>query len=80
MTEEAKKERIAKVIARAGICSRREAERLIAEGKVSLNGKVLDTPAYRARKQAVCPRGQLGSISQGTTLNQAEHNIATALY
>ena len=38
-------ERIAKVIARAGICSRRDAERLIGEGRVKLNGKVLDTPA-----------------------------------
>lgn len=38
-------ERIAKVIARAGVCSRRDAERLIAEGRVKLNGKVLGTPA-----------------------------------
>lgn len=38
-------ERIAKVIARAGICSRREAEKLITEGRVTLNGRVLDTPA-----------------------------------
>lgn len=38
-------ERIAKLIARAGICSRREAEKLINEGKVSVNGKVLESPA-----------------------------------
>jgi 23S rRNA pseudouridine2605 synthase len=38
-------ERIAKVMARAGLCSRRDAERMIAEGRVSLNGKVIDTPA-----------------------------------
>ncbi len=38
-------ERIAKVIARAGLCSRRDAERLIGEGRVTLNGKALDTPA-----------------------------------
>lgn len=37
--------RIAKAIARAGICSRREAEKLIEQGKVTLNGKVLNTPA-----------------------------------
>ena len=36
--------RIAKAMARAGLCSRREAERWIAEGRVSLNGKVLETP------------------------------------
>jgi 23S rRNA pseudouridine2605 synthase len=38
-------ERIAKVIARAGLCSRRDAERLIGEGRVKLNGKVLKTAA-----------------------------------
>lgn len=40
-----KGERIAKVIARAGICSRRDAERLIADRRVVLNGRVLETPA-----------------------------------
>lgn len=40
-------ERIAKALARAGVCSRRDAERLIAEGRVSLNGKVLDSPAVK---------------------------------
>jgi len=39
-------ERIAKVIARAGLCSRRDAERWIADGRVSVNGKMLDTPAF----------------------------------
>lgn len=37
--------RIAKAMARAGLCSRREAERWIADGRVSLNGKLLRTPA-----------------------------------
>ena len=37
--------RIAKAMARAGLCSRREAERWIADGRVSVNGKVLATPA-----------------------------------
>ena len=41
----AKGERVAKVIARAGLCSRRDAERLVAEGRVAVNGKVLTTPA-----------------------------------
>ncbi len=40
-------ERIAKFLARAGVCSRRDAERLIEEGRVKLNGKVLDTPAIK---------------------------------
>lgn len=40
-----KGDRIAKVIARAGLCSRREAEAWIGEGRVKLNGRVLTTPA-----------------------------------
>ena len=44
-------ERIAKFLARAGICSRRDAERLIAEGRVKLNGKKLDTPAVKITDQ-----------------------------
>lgn len=38
---------MAKFLARAGVCSRRDAERLIAEGRVKLNGKTLDTPAVK---------------------------------
>lgn len=38
--------RIAKAMARAGLCSRREAERWIQAGRVSVNGKTLDTPAH----------------------------------
>ncbi len=40
-------ERIAKVIARAGVASRRDAERLIAEGRVSVNGKPLASPTTK---------------------------------
>lgn len=38
-------ERIAKVIARAGVASRREAEKLIAAGRVTVNGRRIDSPA-----------------------------------
>lgn len=38
-------ERIAKIMARAGLCSRRDAERWIAEGRVAVNGTVLASPA-----------------------------------
>lgn len=40
------RERIAKRLARAGVASRREAERMIEAGLVSVNGKVLTTPAF----------------------------------
>jgi 23S rRNA pseudouridine2605 synthase len=40
-----KGERIAKVLARAGLCSRREAERWIEQGRVAIDGRVLKTPA-----------------------------------
>ncbi|WP_251363812.1 pseudouridine synthase [Epibacterium ulvae] len=38
-------DRIAKVLSRAGVASRREAERMIAEGRVTVNGKKIDSPA-----------------------------------
>jgi 23S rRNA pseudouridine2605 synthase len=38
-------ERIAKLLARAGVASRREVERMIAGGRVALNGTKLETPA-----------------------------------
>lgn len=38
-------DRIAKVLSRAGIASRREAERMIEAGRVSVNGTVIDSPA-----------------------------------
>jgi 23S rRNA pseudouridine2605 synthase len=38
-------QRIAKLLARAGIASRREIERMIAEGRIALNDVVIDTPA-----------------------------------
>ncbi len=44
MTPPDKGERIAKLIARAGLCSRREAERWIQQGRVTLDGKVLISP------------------------------------
>jgi 23S rRNA pseudouridine2605 synthase len=45
-------DRIAKVLARAGLCSRREAERWIAEGRVVLDGERLTSPAVTVAEGA----------------------------
>jgi 23S rRNA pseudouridine2605 synthase len=50
---EHKPERIAKVIARAGLCSRREAERWIADNRVRVDGKTLDSPALTVDDKSV---------------------------
>jgi 23S rRNA pseudouridine2605 synthase len=42
--EDGKAERISKVMARAGVASRRDIERMILDGRVKLNGVLLDTP------------------------------------
>jgi 23S rRNA pseudouridine2605 synthase len=41
----AKGERIAKALARAGVASRRDAEKIVLQGRVSVNGKRIDSPA-----------------------------------
>jgi 23S rRNA pseudouridine2605 synthase len=43
---EPKGERIAKRLARAGVGSRRDAEAMIVAGRISVNGKTLDSPAF----------------------------------
>lgn len=57
MTSESKAEnegeRISKRMSRAGLCSRRDAERWIADGRVAVNGKVLDTPAVKVTDKDV---------------------------
>lgn len=40
-------ERIAKFIARSGVCSRRDAEKLIEQKRVMLNGEVVESPAIK---------------------------------
>ena len=58
-------ERIAKKIAHAGFCSRRDAERWIEDGRVSVNGQVLLTPAYNASPEDII-------TVDGKTLEAAE--------
>ena len=60
-----KGERIAKRIARAGLCSRREAERWIADGRVSVDGRVLESPAF-----AVLPHHRI--VVDGQPLKASE--------
>ncbi len=37
--------RIAKILARVGVASRRDVERMVAEGRIKVNGKILESPA-----------------------------------
>ena len=50
MKNNEKPQRIAKTIAESGICSRRDAEKLISLGKVFVNGKKIDKPAFFINK------------------------------
>jgi 23S rRNA pseudouridine2605 synthase len=53
-------DRIAKVLSRAGIASRREAERMIELGEVSVNGKVITSPALNVTAaDKITVRGEL---------------------
>ncbi|HEX9858589.1 MAG TPA: pseudouridine synthase [Paracoccaceae bacterium] len=52
-------DRIAKVLSRAGIASRREAERMIQLGQVAVNGRVIDSPALNVTaKDRITVNGQ----------------------
>ena len=50
---EPKGERIAKALARAGLCSRREAERWIARGRIAIAGVPVTTPATFVQPGAI---------------------------
>jgi 23S rRNA pseudouridine2605 synthase len=56
-------------MARAGVCSRRDAEKLIGEGRVKLNGRVLDTPAVKVTaKDKVTVDNKLVAAAEETRL------------
>jgi 23S rRNA pseudouridine2605 synthase len=62
-------DRVAKTLARAGVASRREVERLIAEGRVALNGQVLTTPAVKiGPKDILTVNGEVVSDAEPTRL------------
>ena len=66
-------ERIAKLLARAGVASRREVERMIADGRVALDGKVLETPA------TILPHLR-GVTVDGKPVGKAEHTRLFAFH
>jgi 23S rRNA pseudouridine2605 synthase len=56
-------------MARAGLCSRREAERWIAEGRVAVNGRVLQTPAVTvSAEDAIAVDGKPVAAAEPTRL------------
>jgi 23S rRNA pseudouridine2605 synthase len=62
-------ERIAKRMARAGLCSRREAESWIAEGRVRVNGKIIKSPALNVTESdSVMVDGKLLQQKEPTRL------------
>ena len=61
--------RIAKLIARAGICSRRDAEKMIEEGRVSVDGRVLKSPALNVTgREAIVVNGKPLPAAEGVRL------------
>ena len=70
MKDQANKgERIAKIIARAGLASRREAERLILDGRVKVNGNIINSPALNLTiNDAIEVDGRLLSKPEETRL------------
>ena len=76
--------RIAKALARAGLCSRREAERWIADGRVSVNGKVLASPARDVAPATAswstarhCPRRAAAAVALPQAAGPRHHPQAT---
>lgn len=70
MTTETKIEgiRVAKIISQSGLCSRREAEQFIAQGRVAVNGEIITTPAVFITDQSIKVDGKLINSKQETRL------------
>lgn len=67
--EGARGERIAKWLARAGVASRRDAEKLVAEGRIRLNGELVETPAtFVAEGDSVSLDGKPVGLPERTRL------------
>ena len=62
-------DRLAKVMARAGLCSRRDAEAWISSGRVTVNGKKVITPAFNVTsRDKITVDGQPLAERQGTRI------------
>ncbi|MEZ5938085.1 MAG: pseudouridine synthase [Hyphomonadaceae bacterium] len=62
-------DRIAKYLAHAGVASRRDIEKMIAEGRVSVDGKVLDSPAFKVTgRERILVDGRIIARPQATRL------------
>jgi 23S rRNA pseudouridine2605 synthase len=62
-------ERIAKYLASAGVASRRDVEKLIAEGRVIVDGRKLDTPAFKVTgKERILVDGKVVARPDATRL------------
>jgi 23S rRNA pseudouridine2605 synthase len=81
-TPESKGERIAKVMARAGLCSRRDAEKWIEQGRVTVNGVKLTSPAITVLPtDAVVVDGKALPVAEKTRLflyNKPDGLVTTA--
>lgn len=70
MTDPMKGDRLAKIIAHAGICSRRQAEELILAGRVQVDGKTILTPAFTVTPEnKVVVDGRLIQSGESITAN-----------
>lgn len=58
MNAQKKGERIAKIIARSGFCSRRDAEKLVLQGRVAVDGKKIDSPALNITDELIAIDGE----------------------
>jgi 23S rRNA pseudouridine2605 synthase len=65
--------RIAKFIARSGVCSRRAAEELVTQGRVTINGQIIDSPAFNVE-------GSEKILLDGEKLPQVEHTRVWLFY
>jgi 23S rRNA pseudouridine2605 synthase len=69
LEREGGEDRIAKLLARAGVASRREVDRMIADGRVTLNGEAITTPATLLKSlHGVAVDGQLVKQPEPTKL------------